>query len=153
MEENKLEQCLKVLDDRWEDVDTYIDGIPDSEISSAFSFLVRDGVDELVGDVSRLKDELFLYEQSYTKDKVDELEKKIEKLEKTIRILEEEADESEDEMDGLKTKVEELEYDLLNSNQEETLDWEMVMNTFWELRDRMNPFEFEKLIKDKYGNK
>lgn len=150
MEENKLEQCLKILDNRWEDVDTYIDSITDGEISSALSFLVRDGVSELVNDVSRLKDELFLYEQSYTKDEVAELEKKIEKLEKTIEILEDEADESEDEMDELKTKVEELEYDLKYSNQEETLDWEMVMNTFWQLRDRMNPFEFEKLIKDKY---
>lgn len=150
MEENKLEQCLKVLDDRWEDVDIYIDSIPDNEIRSAISFLVRDGVDELVDDVSRLEDELFLYEQSCTKDKVAELEREIEKLESTIGILEDEAEEFEDEIDELKSKVEELEYDIEDSDKEETLDWKIVMNTFRQLRDRMNPWDFEKLIKDNY---
>lgn len=33
---------------------------------------------------------------------------------------------------------------------EESLDWEIVMETFWRLRSKMNPWEFEKLIINKY---
>lgn len=138
MEENKLEQCLKVLDDRWEDVDTYIGSIPDGEIRSALSFLVRDGVDELKSEVSRLKDEVFLYEVS--NDSKEDLKEDIEDLEGEIDDLKDEISELEKEVEELRTSI----------AKEETLDWEIAMNTFWKLRDRMNPWEFEKLIKERY---
>lgn len=37
--------------------------------------------------------------------------------------------------------------------QEETLDWELVMETFYDLKPNINPWEFEKLILEEYGNK
>lgn len=145
-----MKESLEVLDSRWEDIDIYLESIPDEEIRSALLFLVWDGIGDLVDDNQRLKDKLFFYEESYTKDKVIELEREIEKLESEIDDLEDDIEELEEDKEELEAKVEELEYDLENSNQEETLDWEMVMDTFWKLRDKMEPWEFEKLIKEKY---
>lgn len=65
--------------------------------------------------------------------------------------LSEEVSDLKSDIQILKLDVEERFFQ--EDNQEETLDWELVMETFYDLKPNINPWNFEKLILEEYGNK
>lgn len=63
-----------------------------------------------------------------------------------------------EEVSDLKSDIQILKLDAVErffqeDAQEETLDWKLVMEKFYDLKPNINPWEFEKLIKERYGNK
>lgn len=123
---------LKVLNNKWDDIETYILNIPDEEIRSALLFFVGGDIEDMAGEIETIEDS-------------------INNLNDELGYIEDELEDSKDEINSLKWEISELE-GIDNDFKETTLDWEMAMDTFWNLRERMSPFDFEKLIVDKYGN-
>lgn len=124
----KRQEHLKVLDDRYEDIEMYLQSIPDEEIRSALLFFVGEGIEDIICGMNSLKRDI-----DTLRDENDDL------LTKSIKYdsIVDELDEAEEQLENFKEK---------------TLDWEMAMETFHELKDKMNPWEFEKLIIKHYGN-
>ena len=127
------ENHLNVLNNRYEDIEMYLNNIPDEEIRETLLFFALEDADEMNSEIKSLeKDVGNLEYDMYC------LEKEVEDLGAQIKCL-------EDDVESLENNLE--------VSIESSLPWEMAMETFNELKNRIDPWEFEKLIIDKYGNR
>ena len=127
------ENHLNILNERYQDIEIYLNNIPDEEIRETLLFFALEDVDEMDSEIKSL-------------------EKEVSDLEDTVYDFEEDVKKLGDEIECLEDDVESLENNLEDSK-ECSLPWVMAMETFNELKDRIDPWEFEKLITDKYGNR